>query len=193
MQRGEENRWLSQLPFPAPSPFPFKETQTLSMLSFTVCFIVYYIFHHDKVKVIHLNDSLLLLLFIYFIVQHLLIAEPPHQMIVGRSIICNAQSISHAQLTTGLSKAPKLDVIINTFTRHVAHVLSLRVREHLLDQILYTGWHNYSVTMPENSVRCTDISRIKPFTRSIWEEMLVSKETSLALENVQVDRAMTGI
>ena len=122
-----------------------------------------------------------------------LFLNPPHQMIVGRSIICNAQSISHAQLTTGLSKAPKLDVIINTFTGHVAHVLSLRVREHLSDEILYTIWHNYSVTMPENSVRCTDISRIKPFTRSIWEEMLVSKETSLALENVQVDRAMTGI
>ena len=77
MQRGEENRWLSQLPFPAPSPFPFKETQTLSMLFFTVCSIVYYIFHHDKVKVIHLNDSLSLLLFIYFIVQHLPIAAPP--------------------------------------------------------------------------------------------------------------------
>ena len=84
-------------------------------------------------------------------------------------------------------------VIFNYFTVHVAHVLSIRVRENLTDEIFHTSWHNHSVATPKNSMHGTDICRIKPTAGNIREKMLVSKEISLTVDNVIVENAMASI
>ena len=84
-------------------------------------------------------------------------------------------------------------VIFNHWTGYVAHVLSIRVRKHLTDEIFHASWYNHSVATPKNSVHGTDVSCIKPTAGNIREKMLVSKEISLAADNFAVENAMASL